>query len=1187
MAGQLSEKAIRYLAQLDAARCDGRWNEVPELARKVEKHAPQRKCLAITARTEAQIAVQGPQRPVTALSDSSKTKSLLSPLLAPLQAAFEQSNVLSEDAFEATVCLAWIQWLLGEPQLAVAQLPDDFAVLLKELLEGDRTIGQSVRVCAIKGAYIKGHSLEKLRAVQSATSTYLSMLPYLSSFQSFKTTNSQFCLWTQCLLTRLCVISASPTVPVTGIDINTTLWLFSIWQTFWTTSTALRSISGYDPRKDLGYLWRDVWFAYYRTLSDILQRESPEILSEDEFLASRLRQRADLKNIEAINESFLLKETTFPKATERNEDVEAWADAVMRNWRVMCGPTWTDEELGAGGKGAVGRGVLDILYRAATKTYHSTQILRHLFTVHASLAEFDLAFKAFDSYVEIVTRGKDDAEKSGEADRALDDDDTVLKTSAEAIRILCRFGGRKEAEKAIEIGDRMEKWLKQHTPVVPTTRSSREDQEDRTEMAVSPKAISIAYRAIALSQAHWARVTYDAKARAGLQTQAVHCFTKSLDPKFEDPRNVETVYSLSLLLAETRDISGAIKLIKQALERRAVPIWHLLALLLTARSEYTTAGRACDAAFEQFRDPSNLYGAEESERYKSDHLNQLSATSMNEKAGHRRTTGIVDRMEAFERESLLQVKITQLSLIEAIDGSTAAVDSSDQLLALYARLFGDPSSAPLNLQPTASFLSPPKTARSLRDSILGRSSNSKRISLRPKSGIAGSTATGISRPSTMATHATAPAPTIQVIDEEGQNMQDEQKHSHHHVLHHKPHSERPVSRRSESVRLRRRRSQDLEKQEPRPATSNGVNEKAPLVEDPPPVPPIQSATHNAEDVEYHAISSDEERPATRNFPPIAHNLPLEKEPPPAGQHNQPPHQDVRLPAPFPTSPDTSDYAALEPKLPVLQERRHKVSLLVQVWLFIAGLYTRAAMYEDAKGAIDEAFKLVQGFEGEVSKQDPSVRGFSDRGWGGGKSVEGLWGDVWAEQGHLARARELPHEAMAYYEKALSRFPDHPAATVGLSEILLDIYCQKIPPEPADPASLLPSTFSTPDKDTASAQMPSNGDLAGNANSTQYHSTPREHHADGATGTSQSQIKPITPEELNRLAARDRAYSLLSSLTKLGCGWDYSEAWFALARAYEEGGQVEKAKEVLWWCVELEDTRPIRSWGAIGLGGGVL
>lgn len=80
---------------------------------------------------------------------------------------------------------------------------------------------------------------------------------------------------------------------------------------------------------------------------------------------------------------------------------------------------------------------------------------------------------------------------------------------------------------------------------------------------------------------------------------------------------------------------------------------------------------------------------------------------------------------------------------------------------------------------------------------------------------------------------------------------------------------------------------------------------------------------------------------------------------------------------------------------------------------------------------------------------------------------------------------------------------------------------------------------------------------------------------------------LSPPELNRLAARDRAFGLLSILTKLGTGWDYSEAWYALARAYEGSGQVEKTKEVLWWCVELEDTRPLRDWDVVTMGGYVL
>lgn len=75
--------------------------------------------------------------------------------------------------------------------------------------------------------------------------------------------------------------------------------------------------------------------------------------------------------------------------------------------------------------------------------------------------------------------------------------------------------------------------------------------------------------------------------------------------------------------------------------------------------------------------------------------------------------------------------------------------------------------------------------------------------------------------------------------------------------------------------------------------------------------------------------------------------------------------------------------------------------------------------------------------------------------------------------------------------------------------------------------------------------------------------------------------------VDRLAARDRASTLLSGLTRLGTGWNYSEAWFALARAHEDSGQPDKAKEVLWWCVELEEAKGVRDWRSLGAGGYVL
>lgn len=54
------------------------------------------------------------------------------------------------------------------------------------------------------------------------------------------------------------------------------------------------------------------------------------------------------------------------------------------------------------------------------------------------------------------------------------------------------------------------------------------------------------------------------------------------------------------------------------------------------------------------------------------------------------------------------------------------------------------------------------------------------------------------------------------------------------------------------------------------------------------------------------------------------------------------------------------------------------------------------MYEDAKGAIEEAYKLVENMDADVSKDTTGNVSISHPGWGGGKSVAELWGDIYSE-----------------------------------------------------------------------------------------------------------------------------------------------------------------------------------------------
>ncbi|KAF2854104.1 filamentation protein-like protein, partial [Plenodomus tracheiphilus IPT5] len=1151
-----SDKAQRYLQQLDEARCAGRWSDVPELCRKVDKHAPHRKYLTLTARSEATIAAYSTQRPSTAASTASAG---LSHVIPTLLTAIDETDSHAQDAFQATVCLGWLHYVLDEPGLAVARLPKDFGAVAAQLSgEAGATLSGWSRVCLVKGTYLKGSALEKTGAIEEAVASYSSIVPWLATATTPSSESLQFKMWSEHALVRLCQLSDQSSSTGPYVDPSEALRTYRHWAKHWEATAK----SGASDGANSAHHRRLAWKSYYDTLSTILRLDLPyepdptPAVQEKSPLynqsSMRLRQRAELKRVETIYENLLIKETVFPKASETNYEIETWVSSVMDNWRLLCGPTWDDNDLGEGGKEGIARSVLDVLYRAATKTFQSTQILRHLFVVHASLAEFDLAFKAYDSYVVIITRGKDRTEKSGEEDPHIDDDSTVLRTSAEAIRVLCRFGCRKEAEKALEIGHNIERWLEQTNHI---QSASDAGSVTSIETLVEPSALAAAYCAIGVSQAHWARFTYEVEARASIQAKAVQHLRKSLAQSLGEPNNVETLYALALVLAETRDIPGAIKAAKRALtkapratttvtpdgvlsdgivtefgrERKLIPVWHLLALLLTSRSDYTAAEKACEAAFEQFGDPAILFGKEESASFRSEHLNEVTSKNASD-------SGIVDRMERYEKSSILQIKMTELALVEVTNGALAAVDGCHELLALYGRLFGDPSSEKTKSQPPTTLLPPKSAAGTVRGSIFRGRGPSKAS---PQGSDARNSSVVSAKSSGTVTQQGAP-PAIQVT-EDGDKTQSNGLGR----------SGSKLQKRSASARRSSVTDVDqLPEVPPLPETSaNGTTAQTKSTSTKSP-----RRLSNASTPKKSIESSD------RPLRPIPHNLPHAS---PPLNHPDPPQQDIRLPSRVPHP----DFVPLDPHFSKLQERRQRVSLLVSIWIFISGLYTRAQMFSDAREAVEEALKLVEAFEAEASLESSTAKALSEKGWGGGKSVEGLWADAYTARGDLLAAQSHKHQARAEYERALLHDPDHREAIVGLSNILLDIYSEVIPLEPAS---------TTDHTDPTTSPFLSSAEQSVSPSKTQY-----------LTSHTPSVENQLSPPELNRLAARDRAFGLLSTLTKFGTGWDYTEAWFALARAYEESGQIEKAKEVLWWCVELEDTHPVRSWKHVTTGGFVL
>jgi len=1176
---------------------------VPELVRKVRKHAPNRACLVLTAENEALITKSSVKNvPPDETSAATAIAGLeASSELPKLLAAIDNEEAFPEDRFQAKVCVGWVHWVLREYNLALTRLPRNFdqEYPMFDNLEG---LSEWTKVCALKSAYLRANCLARDGQRDGALKAFESALPSLTGVWTTKNTRQQLRYWAELFLTEYCMlVGQAIREGERSLSNPDCLASFRTWSRYWANTKGATLAGGYGFRGSVPR--RQVWSEYYHVLSEILQRDLPYPTGHapvNNEASARNQLRTELKKVETIYQGLLFTETKFPRADEERAEVEDFVKRVMQNWTILNGRGWKEQDLGAGGRESLTHGVLDTLYGAATKTYHSTAILRHLFTCHLAVAEFDLAFMSFNSYLALVKRGRARVQKTGHPEPALDDDATMLETMASCVAALCRYGGMEAAEKARRLAGELEELVKEVGQVGKTP-----EEGPALRGIVPPHMFALAWQSMGLAHAQWARMTHDSEARTQIQEKAIQCLRKSLSPEFGQAADVRGVFALGVLYAEQRKLPIAIELVKTTLladkvaedhqelhngpywrERSLIPLWHLLALMLSARQEYAMAARACEGSIEQFRDPQVLFGTRHlNGTYRSDHLNEVGAED--EKAV---SDGLVDEMDDYEKENILEIKMTQLAILEIVEGPAVAVNASTELLTLYPRLFGD-------VEPkleTSTKQEPPKTTatlRSLRGSVFGGRSDKSAPGRQSVLNTGEKMRAIPSRPqTTQTTHSVSTAtPTIQVTSQNGD-----------------PRSSRR-SMRSASVKGRsesgKRNSLRKRSSGSRPRAMSSGGESYQQAEGDNFFPPFDAVQLP----QYFTFAS--KRTESSGLPTLHHSDSHTSSASSALRNEDLAGLAVR---------EVESSAKLLPYVQFSQDhtKKKRKAILVGVWLVIAGFYRRAGLLDDAQQACAEAQKIVQGLEANMVNDTSGSVSVRQAGWGEKKSVEELLADVWAEVSHgldvvqalmliilqkgdLSIARERPYQAQADFETALTYFPDHPAAIVGISSILMDIYSEKLLPPPvvrglemvaaAKEGGTYPPAIASKSKldkhaelpqqplglvPTKAAKMLSPQPFSHESQKTHYRDLPPPHKATSL---------PL----LDRLAARDRAYMLLSGLTKLGSGWNDSEAWFALARAYEESDQTEKAKDALWWCVELEDARGARQWRCVGVGGYVL
>lgn len=942
-------------------------------------------------------------RPTTAISPDDFN---VSQFLPKLLEAIEAEGQYPQDKLQAQVCLGWLCWTVGDYDQASSHLPLNLSEEIAQI-DQPESISEWTKVCVLKASYLSANCLSRSEKRVQALAVFEAALSSIAILESGQKARKQLRFWTELFLTEFCMLQAKALERgETSLEDDNSLASFRAWAKYWETSNDQGTpvVGGYGFRGAVPR--RRVWNEYYSAISGILQHDLPfptgHIGTVPNDASARNQLRMELKKVEAAYEGLLLTEISFPRAEEERQEVENFVAVMMRNWNILSNRDWLEQDLGPGGKEGLSRGVLDILYRAATKTFHSTAILRYLFTVHLSVAEFDLAFHAFDSYFNIVKKGKARVDKTGSLEPNLDDDSTVLETISQATTALCKYGFQNAAEKAYELSVELEEMIKKLPAPLSNTDnyiSTVEEEENGDGAILHPRVSSrvnaLAWQSIGLAQANWSRATYDASIRTELQTRAIRSFQKSLSPESGNPTDVRTLFTLGLLLAEQRELSPAIEIVKAALmsnkkssdhtldpgsywkERSLIPLWHLLALLLSARQDFVMAARACEGAFEQFDDPTVLFGSQSLEgTYRSDHLNEVESDAQ--------PKGLVDEMDDIEKEGILEVKMTQLALLEVLEGPEVAVNASHELLVLYTRLFG-------TLRPKGhaaqKSLDVPKssagTLRSFRGSIFGNKSDKNPRALRQASTMEAEGGTELpERPKTAQTASSVPAagPTIQVTKENGDRRSSQ----------HSRRSSSTRGRRSESQRRNSLKKQPSSSGNRRRAVSTGAVPQggATLIDGETCfAPDADAAAHDRPD--FFAPSRKSSVSSQQSF---SRGRGLFR---------------------FDTTATSIGGAAMGPDnllgnslsqtnpLPVIQfpkeqVKRQRQTILVKVWLMIAVFYRRAKLHRDAKGAIQEAKKIVDELDAGIGKDPSSPITTSNPGWGGKRCVDELWGDVRTE-----------------------------------------------------------------------------------------------------------------------------------------------------------------------------------------------
>ncbi|CAG8530734.1 8928_t:CDS:2 [Dentiscutata erythropus] len=301
-------KANQREKEIDAARCKGNWNAIPELARKYRKHILEQTVLAELALVKAiekTKEIYDNDSPNRITMPTTVDESLVSDVFAKLESALSQASGQEKETLSTN--------------FVPSQIPVGYNFVL-----------------IIQGLAIKGMAQEtfgNFDGADGAIAYYDQVVALLAQYSGEK--QEQLANWTEDVLYRASLLK------VRLGDVRGALQAFRTYQHYSTSSWGekfrlnKRAVIFMNFIKFLSKTYQEKTYIPPSEPTAFTLNEQSAIYTPHTF-------RVELTSLHTLYENVLYQITSFPKAGEINRRVLEMVDQIMSDWVVLNGGTTTE-----------------------------------------------------------------------------------------------------------------------------------------------------------------------------------------------------------------------------------------------------------------------------------------------------------------------------------------------------------------------------------------------------------------------------------------------------------------------------------------------------------------------------------------------------------------------------------------------------------------------------------------------------------------------------------------------------------------------------------------------------------------------------------------------------------------------------------------------------------------------------